>query len=152
MTSQSHDSSLAGLDPILGRWQTSGTVVDDGGAVVAHITGTDTYRLLPGGAWIAHDVDVTIGENRTVAHELIGGEHPGGGWEMHAFDSAPHPGVMRLSQHDADTLLLEGDGIRSWFHHRAGPHHMTTNWERLVDGQWLPWMDMRFDRLDQVID
>lgn len=136
------------LDPILGRWRTSGSVLDDRGNVEASISGTDTYRLLPGGFWIAHDVDVTIGENHTIAYELIGGEHPDSGWLMYAFDSEPRPGAMRLSVHDADVLLLDGDGVRSWFHFRPGPDHMTTRWERLRDGGWHPWMDMRFDRLD----
>ena len=54
---------------------------------------------------------------------------------------------MRLSQEDLDLLLLHGDGVRSWFHIRAGEDRMTTRWEREVDGSWLPWMDMRFERL-----
>ncbi|ORM30581.1 hypothetical protein BFL43_18265 [Williamsia sp. 1135] len=80
MTTPVGESPLAGLDPILGRWKTSGTVFDGGGAIEARVSGTDTYRLLPAGAWIAHEVDVRIGQNHTVAHELIGGEHPDGGW------------------------------------------------------------------------
>lgn len=139
---------LEHLEPVLGRWHTSGTVFDDRGDVEARI-GTDTYRLLPGGFWIAHDVDVNVGEQQTVAYELIGGEHADGGWMMYAFDSAPRPGVMRLSLHDPDILLLDGHGVRSWFHFRAGREHMTTRWERHRDGQWKTWMDMRFDRLDQ---
>lgn len=148
MTGSSSVSPLVGLDPILGRWKTSGVVLDGQGGIDARISGTDSYKLLPGGGWIAHDVDVRIGEIQTVAHELIGGEHPDGGWAMYAFDSSPHPGVMRLSAHEPDVLLLDGDGIRSWFHVRAGREHMTTRWERLVDGQWNRWMDMRFDRIE----
>lgn len=148
MTAGSSESLLAALEPILGRWKTSGTVFDDQGESDGLISGTDTYRRLPGGGWIAHDVDVEMSGNRAVVHELIGGEHPDGGWAMYAFDRSPHPGLMRLSRHDQEVLLLEGDGIRSWFHVRAGRQHMTTRWERLVDGRWNRWMDMRFDRIE----
>ena len=30
------------------------------------VSGTDTYQLLPGENWIAHDVDVTMGEDGTL--------------------------------------------------------------------------------------
>ena len=135
------------LAPIIGRWRSSGTVLDDEGNVTMEVLGTDTYELLPGGRWIAHDVDVQIGSDRTLVHELIGGVHPAGGWQMHAFDEADGPGVMRLSQEEPDLLLLHGDGVRSWFRIRAGEDRMTTLWEREVDGSWLPWMNMQFERL-----
>lgn len=137
---------LEPLTPILGRWRSFGTVVDDEGGTT-EVAGTDVYDLLPGGQWIAHDVDVHVGEHRTLVHELIGGVHPAGGWQMYAFDEAGTPGTMRLSQEEPDLLLLQGDGVRSWFRIRAGEAHMTTLWEREVDGRWRPWMDMRFERL-----
>jgi hypothetical protein len=137
---------LEPLIPVLGRWRTSGTVLDDEGSAVTEISGTDTYELLPGGHWIAHEVDVRMGDERNLVHELIGGVHPAGGWQMYAFDEADGPGVMRLSEEEPGLLLLQGDGVRSWFRIRAGVDHMTTLWEREVDGTWLRWMDMRFER------
>ncbi len=139
--------SLATLNPILGQWRTSGTIVDSAGNPDGEISGSDTYTALPGGQWIAHDVDVTIGGHRTLAHELIGGAHPDGGWHMYAFDEGSEPGLMRLSLHDNDTLVLEGRSIRSWFHFRASPHHMTTRWEQSDGDIWRIWMTMRFDRM-----
>lgn len=46
-----------------------------------------------------------------LAHELIGGVHPAGGWRMHAFDEADSPGSMRLTQEDSELLLLHGEGV-----------------------------------------
>lgn len=137
---------LEPLLPILGEHRTSGTVHDESGAVTAEITGSDVYALLPGGHWIAHDVDVAMGDQPTTVHELIGGSHPDGGWQMHAFDAAESPGLMRLTLEEPGLFLLHGDGVRSWFRPHAGDGFMTTRWEREVDGTWLPWMDMRFDR------
>lgn len=139
-------NNLEPLLPIIGRWRTSGTVMDEQGTVMTTVSGTDTYRVLPGENWIAHDVDVTIGGDRTLAHELIGGVHPDGGWQMHSFDQQDGPSPMRLGQAGPGLLLLDGDGIRSWFRIRDGDGRMATRWEREVDRRWLPWMDMRFER------
>lgn len=136
------------LAPVLGRWRSSGVVLDDRGRVTTAIAGTDTYTLLPGERWIAHDVDVDMGGERVLAHEVIGGEHPEGGWHMYAFDDAGAPGVMRLTREEPGLLLLHGDGVRSWFRTGGGVGTMTTRWERRVDGGWRPWMDMRFDRVE----
>ena len=138
---------LKPLQPIIGRWRSSGTILDQNGTVTGTIAGTDTYGWLPGGNWIVHVVDVMMGEEHTEALELIGGrEEASGGWQMHAFDTADQPGVMRLTVEEPGLLLLQGDGIRSWLRPEAGPDWMTTLWEREIDGEWVPWMDMRFDR------
>ncbi|GGG10650.1 hypothetical protein GCM10007304_25890 [Rhodococcoides trifolii] len=139
--------SLDELAPILGQWRTSGDVRDDVGGIESRINGTDSYRTLPGEAWIAHEVDVRIGGGHIVAHELIGGEHPDGGWSMHSFDSSPEPGLMRLTVHEPGVLLVDGGAVRSWFNVLAGPDFMTTRWERRVGSTWVTWMDMRFDRV-----
>ena len=138
---------LRPLAPIIGHWRTTGTVLDQGGGVVARITGTDTYTWLSGGHWVVHEVDVTMGDQATRALELIGGrDEATGGWQMHAFDTADAPGRMVLTAAGSGLLLLQGDGIRSWLRPEAGPTHMTTRWEREQDGEWVAWMDMRFDR------
>lgn len=136
-------NALGPLLPILGTWNTNGRVVGDGVTVV----GTDTYRRLPGKSWIAHDVDVVMGTDHDVAHELIGGEHSSGGWAMYAFDSAAQPTLMRLTLQDDTTLLLEGDGVRSGLDLHAGTGRMRAEWERVDDGAWAPWMTLTFDRI-----
>jgi hypothetical protein len=142
---------LRPLEPIIGRWRTSGTILDVDGSVVGEITGTDVYTWLPGGHWVVHEVDVMMGDEPTRALELIGGhDEASGGWQMHAFDVADSPGRMSLTMPEPGLLLLRGEGVRSWFRPQAGPEHMTTLWEREVDGEWIPWMRMRFDRESAV--
>jgi uncharacterized protein (TIGR02246 family) len=137
---------LGPLAPIIGRWRTSGSVLDEKGGVIMTIAGTDTYTWLPGGHWIVHEADVTIGDQRRQILELIGGrDERSGGWQMHAFDTDDSPGFMRLSIVEPGLLLLEGDGVRSWFRPQAGPTYMTTLWEREIEQTWIAWMDMRFD-------
>ncbi len=139
---------LAPLAPLIGHWRTSGTVHDASGTVTASIRGTDVYRWLPGGWWIAHEVDVVIGEEHVLTHEVIGGVDPGtGGWQMHAFDAGDSPGLTILVPQPDGRLLLSAEGARSWLDVRAGDGLMTTRWEREVaPGRWELWMDMRFER------
>jgi hypothetical protein len=134
---------------MIGRWRSSGSVLDkDGFTVVATISGTDVYSLASSGNWIVHDVDVLMGDERTLVTELIGGCDPeSDGWQMHAFDNSESPGQMSLIPQSDGTFLLQGQGVRSWLDIAAGPGLMTTRWEREIEpGTWTLWMDMRFDR------
>jgi len=130
------------LLPIIGRWNTSGQVVGQPGEIV----GTDTYELLPGIPWIAHTVDVQMPDGHVSSYELIGGAHPDGGWGMHSFDESHIPSLMRLTDEGSGVLLIHGNGVRSWLTLTAGPDHMVARWERLDGGEWVPWMQLRFDR------
>ena len=65
---------LTPLEGIIGRWRSSGSVLDeDGSTVVATISGTDVYSWASSGNWIVHDVDVLMGDERTLVTELIVG-------------------------------------------------------------------------------
>jgi hypothetical protein len=140
---------LEPLRPVIGLWRTSGSILDESGGTTGRIVGTDRYTWRPDGHWIVHEVDVTMGEEHTEALELIGGrDEESGGWLMLAFDAADRPGRMTLTQQEPGLLLLQGDGLRSWLRPEVGPDQMTTLWEREVDGRWLPWLDMHFDRAD----
>lgn len=142
---------LRPLEPLIGRWRSSGITLAEDGSVTGDIKGTDTYTWLPGGHWVVHEVDVMMGEEHTQVLELIGGhDEASGGWQMHAFDAADSPGKMSLTLHEPGVLLLQGDGVRSWFRPEAGPDHMTALWEREVNDQWVRWMRMRFDRVSTI--
>lgn len=141
-------ANLEPLAPLIGRWRTSGTVVDDEGNVTTTISGTDTYAVLPGGRWFAHDVDVQMGATRMLVHEVIGGAPRWRMADVRIRGSGPDPvGLMRLTHEGGDLFLLHGEGVRSWMHLRAGEDLMRATWERDVAGTWLPWMDMQFERL-----
>lgn len=136
------------LDPVIGRWQTSGTILDDQGHTTSTVTGTDTYARGPGG-WVVHEVDVRMADEPTQAVELIGGRDAAtGGWRMYAFGAEDEPEVMSMTQPEPGLLLVQGDGVRSWLRPEAGPDQMTARWEREVNGVWIAWLEMRFDRFE----
>ena len=59
----------ARLGAIAGRWRTEGMVLGD---EPVPVRGTDTYELLPGGFYLVHWVDVTVGDQAVRAIEIIG--------------------------------------------------------------------------------
>ena len=133
------------LLPLLGLWRTSGHVLDRSGRPEGAITGTDEYELMDGARWVIHRVDVVMGDVRTVALELIGDVDENGTFTMRAFDASGRYDEMRLSVTGEGVLSLAGEGVRSTL--RVGDATMEAFWEREADGGWVPWMQLRFERI-----
>lgn len=134
------------FDSIVGRWRTSGTVLDENGKPVARIDGTDEYEWMPGGRWIVHRVDVTMGDDHVHALELIGEyDAETGTYAMRAFDGSGTYGEMTARPKTDGSWTFVGDGMRSTLRPSEDRLSMTARWERRIDsGAWIHWMDMRF--------
>jgi hypothetical protein len=147
---------------IIGRWATSGVVVGDPSSTVS---GTDTYELLAGGHFIVHHVDVTVGDQRVRAIEIIGEpDSVGGGYLARSFDSHGSAEVMHLTIDDDGRFHFAGGGdvapaaqprdvptarVRSTPTVADDRLSMTALWERTDDGtSWQPWMHITFTRHD----
>jgi hypothetical protein len=145
---------------IAGEWATDGHVVGDPSVPVK---GTDTYEVLAGGFFLVHHVDVTVGNQKVRAIEVIGEPaSDGDGFLARSFDDQGNAEVMRLTVDDAGVFHFSGGPeiaataqpvdattarVRSTL--RVAPDHqsMTALWERSEDGQsWKPWMNIRFTR------
>ena len=132
---------------LLGRWHTTGTVLDVDGTPVAQVEGTDDYTAL--GGWVVHRVDVRIGGEPVTALELIGGHDPATGtWEVHAFDGDGSRSVMTATRAAGSAWLFRGAGARAHLHVGPDGTSMTGTWERRDDrsGRWWHWMDLDFTR------
>jgi hypothetical protein len=146
------DPPIALLDPLLGRWRTSGEVLgDDGSAVVATFAGTDAYRRL-GDAFVVHEADVRMPEGRMQGVEIIGPwdadagsfrttAYDAGGTVDHATaDAGPEGWTFRAGAGTAQALLrADPDGRR-----------LHGEWARTTDGgaTWTPWMRLTLVRQD----
>ncbi len=138
---------LGPLRPLLGRWRTSGTVFDRRGEEAARIRGHDTWTALPGGRWITHQSATRVGDRLVHVHQVIGGEHPDGGWQVLAFEEGTMPELTRLVDVGDGVVQVLGHGTRATFRLPAGPQEaLAAHWERLVDGYWLPWLRVRYER------
>ena len=82
------------LHTIAGRCHTSGHVIAE---PKIPVVGTDTYEVLPGGYFLVHHVDVTVGERPVRAIEIIGEPDAGsGGFFARASTAIGNAELMRV--------------------------------------------------------
>ena len=156
------DPEVRRLGAIVGRWRSEGHVV---GTLQVPVTGTDVYEWAPGGFFLVHHVDVTVGDRSVRAIEIIGERDPdSGAFIARAYDNDGNVTLMHATI-DADgvwTFTGGGDvapaarpgaadateAVRSTLTVSADGTSMTARWERSDDGLvWEPWMNMTFTRL-----
>jgi hypothetical protein len=145
---------------IAGRWNTFGYVIGDPRLPVE---GTDVYDVLPGGHFLVHHVDVTVGEQKVHAIEIIGEPDPeSDAYLARSFDSDGNFEVMKLLIDDDGAFHFSGGGeiapaaqpgeaptaqVRSTLTVSEDRASMKALWERSDDGiDWEPWMDITFTR------
>jgi hypothetical protein len=149
---------------IVGNWTTSGSVI---GEPAVPVVGTDIYEVLPGGHFLVHHVDVTVGSHEVRAIEIIGEPDPAsGGYLARSFDNEGNAEVMHVSI-DAEGVFHFAGGseiapaaqpkdattgrVRSTLTIADDRRTMHALWERSEDGtSWQPWMDMTFTKSDVV--
>jgi hypothetical protein len=147
------------LSAIAGEWRTSGHVIGD---PQVPVVGTDMYDTFPGGYFLIHHVDVTVGAEPVRAIEVIGEPNGKGGYLARSYDSDGNAEVMRLRIDDDGLFHFAGGGeiasvaqphdtptarVRSTLAVASDRGSMTALWERSDDGtSWQPWMDITFVR------
>ncbi|PZF79245.1 hypothetical protein [Jiangella anatolica] len=123
------------LDALVGAWRSSGETV---GHPVVRIEGSDIYEWLPGEHFLLHHVDVTLDGRRYRALEVFEGD------VARSYDSDGATGTMAVGLSEPGVVTLTGPDTRARLVVEAD--RMAARWERLADGQWRHWMDMRFTR------
>jgi hypothetical protein len=154
----------SGLSTIAGHWTTSGSVIGDPPVPIA---GTDNYDVLPGGHFLVHHVDVTVGAQVVRAIEIIGEPDPDtDGYLARSFDNHGNAEVMHLNIDDAGVFHFLGGAdiapaarpasaptarVRSTLTIADDRRTMRALWQRSPDGNiWQPWMDLTFRRTDPL--
>ena len=147
------------LTAIAGQWRTSGQIIGDPQVPVA---GTDIYEVFPGGYFLVHHVDVTVGGRSVRGIEIIGEPDGRGGYLGRSYDSDGNAEVMHLRIDEDGVFHIAGGGevapaaqphdiptarVRSTLTVASDRKSMTARWERSEDGMsWEPWMDIAFTR------
>jgi hypothetical protein len=151
------------LEAIAGRWRTEGHVIAE---EPVPVRGTDVYELFPGGHFLIHHVDVTVGEHPVKAIEVIGEQDDQTDALLaRSYDDNGATTLMRVRIDRAgawhfsggsdiapaarfDIEAPEAAAVRSTLRVAADRQTMTAFWERTDDGQtWQPWMEIRFTRV-----
>ena len=156
------DPDVRRLEPIVGRWRSEGHVVGD---PPIPIEGTDVYEWLPGGFFLVHHVDVTVGGEPVRGIEMIGEIDPvTGSLVARSYDDTGSVTIMHVSVDDAGVMTFTGGAdvapaaqptaayprgsVRSTLTVDEDGDRMTAKWERADDGvSWEAWMDMTFTRM-----
>jgi hypothetical protein len=131
------------LDRFVGRWRSRGRTVDG-----VDIAGTDVYEWFPGGRFLVHHVDVSMGGTAVRVLEMIGPDDGSGAVPMRAFDNDGGYGEMRLTVRDDGAVVFGDAEARAPVTFGPTGATMAAHWERFADGSWSPWMDMEFTRRD----
>ena len=148
---------------IVGDWATSGHVVGDPPVPVA---GSDVYEILPGGHFLVHHVDVTVGSQEVRAIEIVGEpSSEEGAFLARSYDNQGNAEVMELTVDDEGVFHFSGGPeiapaahpanastarVRSTLTVAPDGDSMTAVWERSEDGvTWESWMNMTFTRRPQ---
>ena len=74
MSSNQADSQHERLWAIAGQWDTTGHVIGD---TPVPVSGSDVYEVLPGGYFLLHHVDVTVGSQAAPRPAVASGGHSG---------------------------------------------------------------------------
>jgi hypothetical protein len=145
------------LTAIAGHWRTSGHIIGD---PQIPVVGTDIYEVFPGGYFLVHHVDVTVGGQSVRGIEIIGEPDGEGGFLGRSYDSDGNAEVMHLRIDEDGVFHFAGGGeiapaaqpqdiptarVRSTLTVAGDRMSMTAQWERSEDGMtWQPWMDIAF--------
>lgn len=132
---------MESLNPLAGSWKSEGETVDD---PVVRIEGSDVYEWLPGRHFLVHHVDVTVDGQRYQALEVFGAEADA--VVARAYDSNGETGTMTVEVDGGGVVTLTGPSTRARLVVADDGGSMAARWDRLDDGDWRHWMEMRFTR------
>jgi hypothetical protein len=83
------DTALGRLDRLVGTWRLNGRPLD---AIEDSISGTTTFKWLPGGFFLQQDMHMDYDGTPIVSHELIGYDPQSGAFRSNVFSNmAPDP-------------------------------------------------------------
>jgi hypothetical protein len=134
------------LAALVGTWKTTGEIKSVGPDPAGKLEGTDSYEWLPGGHFLLHRVDVQMGRARSQSIEVIGVDTTRNGYSMHSFDDNGNH-VVTHGVVVGSNWTIVGEEIRFSGTISEDSAIIVGHWERLVDGVWLPWIDVRLARM-----
>lgn len=140
-------SAIKKLEFLIGKWITEGTVLASDTSPELNIKGTDTCELVSNGSFILHTVDVTMGEERVEAIEVIGFDEKLQKYAMQSFDDAGQISFMAGHFDNHNAFLIISEMQRATLTVNRSSTEMSAFWEQSDDGkQWIPWMNITFKK------
>jgi hypothetical protein len=136
------------LDALVGQWRTGGRVVASNLGDEVDITGSDSYEWLPGGHFLLHTVNVSIGDEKVYNLEVIGYDPATQRYPTRFFDHQGNSGTY-VATISNGVWTFSTEGARAMLVIDPAGSRMYAKWEKLdEDGAWQPWMEMEFTKVE----
>lgn len=138
---KNHSVAYNQLSKFVGKWHTEGLIPGTHNTPVISIKGTDTYMWIVDGYFLLHTADVTIGDDNSQTHEIIGYDYLNNHYTMQHYNNKGNSGLMTATVKD-NIWTFVGDDLRFtggfneeedeftgiWEH-----HSMTSGWSHLMN-------------------
>ncbi len=137
---------MARFEIFVGTWNTRGEVLATESAPAGVLRATDTYRWLPGGHFLLHDVDARFDDEPSRSMEVVGYDARRRKHVARSYDDrgASEEFVVRLS---GKRWTIQGDAVRFDGRFSRDGDRLTGLWE--LKGRkrgWQPWIRLELVR------
>ena len=133
------DEKHARLNLLAGVWKTEIVMLDEKGLEGERFEATDTYRWMPGGYFLLHDVDAFMMGEPITSLEIIGVDPWGGGYISRNYDNRGVVSDYAATLEDR-TWKIKGEQERFEGRIDEDGRTLAGRWERLDKSDWIPWM------------
>ena len=136
-------NAIQDLGFLIGNWKTQGQVFAGSPEDILQIRGTDSYEWLLNNQFILHKVNVTIGNEKTEAFEIIGSADASKNlFNLRSFDNKGGFLEMKGALDEKGKFHITGNKMRSILS-VIDNTKMMAEWEKSDDNQnWIPWMEI----------
>lgn len=131
------------LNKFVGQWRTEGKIIATDSFPEIKISGTDTYKWLPGEFFLLHTVDVLIGDDKNETFEIIGFDKQTGKYTMQHYDNKGNSGSMTATVEKGVWTFL-GDNLKFTGGFKNNDQEFSGIWQQSTDGKnWKHFMDIK---------
>ncbi len=137
---------MSRLEIFIGTWNTTGEVLKTEGAPGSTLSGTDTYRWVPGKHFIAHDADARFDGNPTRSMEVIGYDLTSKKYLARSYDDQGVSEPFEVALKCKNWTII-GQSVRFSGKFDAENNKLTGLWK--LNGKkagWQPWIKLKLVR------
>lgn len=141
-----NDEAYHQLSKFIGNWHTEGIIPASKNAQEIKIIGTDTYEWIVDGCFLLHKADVSIGNDHSKTHEVIGYNPLNHQYTMQHYDNQENSGFMTATVH-GNNWTFNGDNLQFKGGFNEDGDVFSGIWEQLTDTKtWVHLMDIKLSK------
>ncbi|WP_338720425.1 DUF1579 family protein [Devosia sp. XK-2] len=144
-----HSENHRRLNILAGVWDTTITLIGVDGAEGATSLAVDTYRWMPNGHFLVHEVDAMMGDQRVRATEIFGVEQASGEFFSRSYDADGCTNDF-ASTIDGIDYLITGEVQRFAGQFTEDGTTLRGEWQQLANHQWRPFVRVVLEKRSQA--